>query len=98
MAAACASWSAGQHLASLGSLATKLDRLERQAELLDSWQEEREQVRTCRTTGKQEAQALRNDAAPSAAVPYTHCNPFWSSIMLMPVMLMPVMLMPVMKA
>jgi hypothetical protein len=45
MAAACASWSAGQHLASLGNLATKLDRLERQAELLDSWQEEREQVR-----------------------------------------------------
>lgn len=44
MAAVCASWSAGQHLASLGSLATKLDRLERQAELLDSWQEEKEQL------------------------------------------------------
>jgi hypothetical protein len=51
MAAACASWSAGQHLASLGSLETKFDRLERQAELLDSWQEEREQVRACRNIG-----------------------------------------------
>jgi hypothetical protein len=61
MAAACASWSAGQHLASLGNLATKLDRLERQAELLDSWQEEREQVCVCR-----DAQCLCVPARASA--------------------------------
>lgn len=45
MAAACASWAAGQHLSSLGGLATKLDRLEKQAALLDELQEENERVR-----------------------------------------------------
>ena len=44
MAAHCSAWSAGQHLNALSSLATKLERLERQAELLDNLQEEEQQV------------------------------------------------------
>lgn len=35
-------WSAGQHLSALGNLASKLERLERQAELLDTLQKEEE--------------------------------------------------------
>lgn len=43
MAAALGSaWSAGQHLSALNNLATKLERLERQAELLDTLQQEEE--------------------------------------------------------
>jgi hypothetical protein len=40
MAAQCASWAAGQHLNSLTGLATKLERLERQAEVLETWQDD----------------------------------------------------------
>jgi hypothetical protein len=40
MAAMSASWSAGHHLSALSNLASKLERLERQAELLDNLQEE----------------------------------------------------------
>lgn len=35
-------WSAGHHLSALSTLASKLERLERQAELLDNLQEEEE--------------------------------------------------------
>jgi hypothetical protein len=42
MAAFSSSWSAGQHLSALTNLASKLERLERQAELLDTLQEEEE--------------------------------------------------------
>eukprot|EP00878_Enallax_costatus_P045016 GHUV01053848.1.p1 GENE.GHUV01053848.1~~GHUV01053848.1.p1 ORF type:complete len:133 (+),score=41.34 GHUV01053848.1:101-499(+) len=44
MAATCASWTAGHHLSSLGGLATKLDRLEKQAALLEELQEEKDKL------------------------------------------------------
>jgi mannitol/fructose-specific phosphotransferase system IIA component (Ntr-type) len=40
MAAMSSAWSAGHHLSALSNLASKLERLERQAELLDDLQEE----------------------------------------------------------
>lgn len=45
MAAMSSAWSAGHHLSALSNLASKLERLERQAELLDDLQEEEEQSR-----------------------------------------------------
>lgn len=40
-------WSAGHHLGALSTLASKLERLERQAELLDNLQEEEEESQVC---------------------------------------------------
>lgn len=42
MAALGSSWSAGHHLSALSNLASKLEHLERQAEMLDNLQEEEE--------------------------------------------------------
>eukprot|EP00775_Hariotina_reticulata_P009012 gene9012-9185_t len=44
MAAQCASWAAGQHMNTLTGLATKLERLERQAELLETWQDDSDKL------------------------------------------------------
>lgn len=47
MATHCSAWSAGQHLNALSNLASKLERLERQAELLDNLQQQEEENQVC---------------------------------------------------